>query len=79
MATDDEGRRTADDECPVRSKRSAGLYGRLEGSANVNTKTSYTLEMRSPDELRPKRVELPGLRVERMVVSHGASHEVEGQ
>jgi ribosomal protein S18 acetylase RimI-like enzyme len=34
----------------------------------VNTKTSYTLEMRHPDELRPKRVELPGLRVERMVV-----------
>jgi GNAT superfamily N-acetyltransferase len=32
----------------------------------VKTKTSYTLEMRHPGDLRPKRVELPGLRVERM-------------
>jgi GNAT superfamily N-acetyltransferase len=34
----------------------------------VNTKTSYTLEMHHPSDLRPKRVERPGLRVERMAV-----------
>lgn len=31
-------------------------------------KTTYTLEMRSPGDLRPGRVSLPGLRVERMQV-----------
>jgi GNAT superfamily N-acetyltransferase len=34
----------------------------------VNAKTSYTLEMAHPDALRPTKVDLPGLRVERMVV-----------
>jgi ribosomal protein S18 acetylase RimI-like enzyme len=34
----------------------------------VKTKTSYTLEMRGAHELCPKRIALPGLRVERMVV-----------
>jgi GNAT superfamily N-acetyltransferase len=32
------------------------------------TKTTYTLEMRSPTDLRPKEVDLPGLRIERMEV-----------
>jgi GNAT superfamily N-acetyltransferase len=31
-------------------------------------KTTYTLEMRHPDDLRPKLVEMPGLRIERMAV-----------
>ena len=34
----------------------------------AQTKTSYTLEMSDPAHLRPKRIDLPGLRVERMVV-----------
>lgn len=34
----------------------------------MNTKTSYTLEMLSPRDLNPKKMDLPGLRVERMVV-----------
>lgn len=34
----------------------------------MKTKTTYTLEMRRPDDLRPKRVDMPGLRVERMAV-----------
>ena len=40
----------------------------LERSMTATTKTSYTLEMNSPDDLRPKSVDLPGLRVERMTV-----------
>jgi GNAT superfamily N-acetyltransferase len=35
---------------------------------NAYTKTTYTLEMNSPDDLRPARVDLPGLRIERMCV-----------
>jgi GNAT superfamily N-acetyltransferase len=35
---------------------------------NAETKTTYTLEMRSPGDLRPVRVSLPGLRIERMQV-----------
>jgi GNAT superfamily N-acetyltransferase len=34
----------------------------------AETKTIYTLEMRSPGDLRPVRVSLPGLRIERMRV-----------
>jgi len=34
----------------------------------AETKTTYTLEMRSPGDLRPVRVSLPGLRIERMRV-----------
>jgi GNAT superfamily N-acetyltransferase len=33
---------------------------------NPETKTTYTLEMRSPGDLRPVRVSLPGLRIEPM-------------
>ena len=36
---------------------------------NAETKTTYTLEMSSPGDLRPARVSLPGLRVERMQIS----------
>jgi ribosomal protein S18 acetylase RimI-like enzyme len=36
---------------------------------NAETKTTYTLEMRSPNDLRPVRVSLPGLRIERMQIS----------
>ena len=36
---------------------------------NAEIKTTYTLEMRSSGDLRPVRVSLPGLRVERMRVS----------
>jgi GNAT superfamily N-acetyltransferase len=32
-------------------------------------KTTYTLEMRSPGDLRPVRASLPGLRIERMQIS----------
>ena len=32
----------------------------------AETKTTYTLEMCSPNDLRPVRVSLPGLRIERM-------------
>jgi len=31
-------------------------------------KTTYTLDMRHPDDLQPKRVEWPGLRIERLTV-----------
>ena len=34
----------------------------------MHNKTSYTLEMLHPDDLCPQTVDLPGLRVERMVV-----------
>jgi GNAT superfamily N-acetyltransferase len=34
----------------------------------LKTKTSYTLEMLQAADLRPKRVDLPGLRVERVTV-----------
>ena len=35
---------------------------------NAETKTSYILEMLSPDEFRPKYVDFPDLRIERMDV-----------
>ena len=35
---------------------------------NTETKTTYTLEMHSPGDLRPARLSLPGLRIERMRV-----------
>lgn len=36
---------------------------------NAETKTTYTLEMLSPDDLRLVRLSLPGLRIERMRIS----------
>ena len=35
---------------------------------NAEAKTTYTLEMRDPGDLRPVRVSLPGLRIEHMRV-----------
>ena len=36
---------------------------------NAETKTTYTLEMCSPGDLRPARTSLPGLRIERMRIA----------